>query len=261
MASIYKRDRNRKGAPWYIAYTDEHGVRKVERGCCDRVATEQLARKIESEVELRRRGIIDPKFDRYADAERNPLADHLADFHKALMAKGNTAKHADLHVSRALRMAELAGIGRLSDLSPSCIQEALATLRDEGRSLATCNHHRAAIRGFSRWLWKDGRLRDDPLAGVTGYNAKEDRRHDRRTLGVDDLRRLIEAAHNGVPYRRMTGPARALCYRLAVATGLRYSEIKSITPESFDFRGSPAHVTVEAGYTKKRRTRQAAPTR
>ena len=48
----------------------------------------------------------------------------------------------------------------------------------------------------------------------------------------------------------MTGPARALCYRLAVATGLRFSEIGSITPESFDFGKEPAVVTILAAYTK-----------
>ena len=41
---------------------------------------------------------------------------------------------------------------------------------------------------------------------------------------------------------------RALCYRLAVATGLRYSEIASITPESFDWK-APS-VAVAAAYTK-----------
>ena len=48
----------------------------------------------------------------------------------------------------------------------------------------------------------------------------------------------------------MSGPTRALCYRLAVGTGLRYSEIESIAPESFDWTGSPATVMVAAGYTK-----------
>ena len=46
----------------------------------------------------------------------------------------------------------------------------------------------------------------------------------------------------------MTGPARSLCYRLAAATGLRYSEIASIMPESFDWE-APS-VTVAACYTK-----------
>jgi hypothetical protein len=62
----------------------------------------------------------------------------------------------------------------LSELSPSRIQEAIATLREQGRSMATCNHTRNAIQGFSRWALKDGRTRDDSLIGVTGYNAWED---------------------------------------------------------------------------------------
>jgi integrase len=48
----------------------------------------------------------------------------------------------------------------------------------------------------------------------------------------------------------MTGPARALCYRLAVSSGLRYSEIRSINPESFDLTGDHPTVTVRAAYTK-----------
>ena len=52
--------------------------------------------------------------------------------------------------------------------------------------------------------------------------------------------------------RGLTGPSRALLYRLAVATGLRYSEIASITPESFDWK-APS-VTVAACYTKNGET-------
>ena len=92
-----------------------------------------------------------------------------------------------------------------------------------------------------------------PSSGVAGFNANEDRRHDRRTIGIDELAKLIEAAHNGPDYRRMTGPARALCYRLAVVTGLRYAEIASTTPASFALGERPT-VTVAAGYTKNGQT-------
>ncbi len=193
--------------------------------------------------------IVDPKADAYRRHEARPLADHLDDWHSDLVARDNTVKHAKLFTDRARRVATMARAERLSDLTPARVQAALAALRDEGRSLATCNHHRAAIRGFSRWAWKDGRSRDDALVGVSGFNAREDRRHDRRTLGMDDLLRLIQKAHEGPKYRRMTGPARALCYRLAVATGLRYAEIQSTTAASFDLGGRPT-VTVAAGYTK-----------
>jgi integrase len=279
MASIFKKDK-RKGAPWYIDYFDETGRRRRVKGCADKTATEQIARKLESDVELRRRGVLSARDEAIRDNSARPLTEHLADWHGYLLAKGGTVKHADsMHEwarrvialvkgatlaeidpprkstvaerrRYAARLAERVRGARLTDLTRDRVQAALATLRDAGRSLATCNAHRTAIRGFSRWAWRDGRTPEDTLAGVTGYNVAEDRRHDRRTLGVDELLRLVSAAESGPAYQAMSGAARALCYRLAVATGLRFSEIKSITPGSFDLSAARPTVTVAAGYTK-----------
>ena len=83
---------------------------------------------------------------------------------------------------------------------------------------------------------------------MKGFNAKEDRRHDRRTISLDELQRLIAATEQSPEVMGMTGAMRALCYRLAVATGLRYAEIASIKPESFDWK-APS-VAVAAAYTK-----------
>ncbi len=245
MASFRKR-----GKIWHYRYVDADGVQRERKGCPDRRETEGMAAALEAEAAKVRAGLIDPRADAYRRHEAKPLSAHMDDFHADMIARGGTAKHADLHAYRARRVAEVARLDRLGDLSASRVQGALAALRTEGLSLATVNHHRAAIRGFSRWLWKDGRLRDDPLIGVGGFNAKEDRRRDRRTIGLGKLRILIAKAHDGPAYRKMTGPARALCYRLAVSTGLRYAEIQSITPGSFDWGTSPATVSVPAGYTK-----------
>ena len=282
MASVFKkaRDRQRKGASWYIAYSDENGRRRMIKGCPDKAATEAMARKLESESELRRRGVIDPKADAYARHEARPMPEHLDAWHGHLIAAGHTPKHAGLNLERVRRMAALIGGAplveaapprrttrdareriaarladrlatlRLSDMTRDKAQAGLATLREAGLSLQSLNHHRAALRTFSRWAWKDGRTRDDALIALSGYNAREDRRHDRRTLLVEELRRLIDSAHRGSTYRRMSGPARALCYRLAIATGLRFSELASITPGSFDLSPETPTVTVVAAYTK-----------
>ncbi len=63
MASVFKkkRDRSRKNACWFIAYQDENGVRRTVKGCTDKAATQRVAAKLETEAELRRRGIIDPQ--------------------------------------------------------------------------------------------------------------------------------------------------------------------------------------------------------
>jgi hypothetical protein len=52
------------------------------------------------------------------------------------------------------------------------VQDALATFLDSGRSAQTCNHYRAGIRAIARWAKRTGRLREYPLEGLAGYNAK-----------------------------------------------------------------------------------------
>src|SRR5262249_3492500 len=148
-------------------------------------------------------------------------------------------KRADAAMDRLIKPA------RPGHLTADRVQSALASLRAQGRSLQTVNHHRAAIRAFGKWLHETHRVREDTLSVVRGYNATEDR----RPISLDELHRLIDAAEKGDDFLGMTGPARALAYRLAVATGLRYSELASLTPQSFDFGDRPS-VTVQAAYAK-----------
>jgi len=260
MASIYRR---KKGGNFYITYHVRPGQRKTVKGCKDRAATEALARKLEADAMLRREGVIDIKADQYAKAEARPLVErdaeskviggHLADYHAALLAKGVTRDHADLVRTRANKVLLRAKARRISDLAPSAVQGAIATVREEGLSLQTCNDTLRAIKQFSRWLWRDGRAREDVLAHLTGFNVALDRRHDRRSLTDEELARMITAAEQGAAIVRMTGPDRAILYRVAVGTGFRANELRSLTPESFDLDAAPPTVTVEAGYSKHRR--------
>src|SRR4051794_23235636 len=96
MASIYKRKRDlkRKNSSWYIAYTDHTGKRQTVKGCPDKAATEAMARKLESEAELRRRGVIDARDDAYAAHESRHLAEHLDHWRDCLLAKGCSERHA-----------------------------------------------------------------------------------------------------------------------------------------------------------------------
>ena len=275
MASVFKSD----GAEKYtILYTDENGKRRKRAGYTDKKRSDRLANDLQERAREIRDGLADPKAEAYRDHAARPLADHLADWTNALEAKNNTTTHVELFTARAKRVvALLAGAKlceidppkctkhkdlpgfesalakatasvRLSDLTAERVQQALATLKTEGRSLATLNHHRAAVKSFAAWCYDTHRTRENSLRRVAGFNAKEDRRHDRRTISLEELQQLIAVAEQGPTFMGMTGRARALCYRLAVATGLRYSEIASIRPESFDW-DAPS-VTVAAAYTK-----------
>jgi integrase len=149
-------------------------------------------------------------------------------------------------------LRQFVSTARIDDLTPEQVQRALARLTTEGRSFQTANHHRNAIKSFAIWLFDTGRTRENQLRRVAGFNVKEDPRHERRTISLTELRRLIDTAENGPAFKSMTGHERALCYRLAVASGLRYSELASITPESFDWHAGT--VTIKAAYSKNGQT-------
>ncbi len=66
MASFRKR-----GRVWYYRYTDEFGIKREEKGCTDRQATQDVARDTESRVARVKAGQIDPKAERIlADGRR-----------------------------------------------------------------------------------------------------------------------------------------------------------------------------------------------
>jgi integrase len=268
----------KRGNIWYFRYTDGNGKRVMRKGCPDKRVTEEMAAAAVRRAGRIREGVVDADEYDYKDHEQRPLSEHMDAWKEALSAAGSSTKHVDLFTTRARRVvaplmgAKLADIeparnakrpdiaraaanladrikgARLSDLTEERAQKALATLRAEGRSLATCNHHRAAVKALSTWCHDTHLTREDALRGVRGYNAKEDRRHDRRTIGLEELQRLIAVAEQGPVVLGVPGPVRALCYRLAASTGLRYSEIASIRPASFDWK-APS-VRVAACYTK-----------
>jgi integrase len=242
-----------RGRVWYLRFTDAHGRRTMKRLATDKRVAEQLARRIEDEQDRIRGGWIDEKDLAYRASEARPLCEHVRDWHKDLLARGATPAHAELSRARVTRVLELAGLNRISAVSPSRIQAALKAVRDAGAALQTVRHYTTQIKAFSRWLWKDGRAREHTLAHLSSPNPQTDRRRIRRALDAEELRRLIEAAERGPTVGKLTGPDRAMLYRLAMETGFRRNELRTLAPESFALDGNPPTVTVKAAYSKHRR--------
>ncbi|MCK4600816.1 MAG: tyrosine-type recombinase/integrase, partial [Phycisphaerae bacterium] len=179
---------------------------------------------------------------------------HLANFHAALLAKGVTAKHANMKRSQAAWVLKLCKARHLPDLKATEVQLAMRTLRDdEGLSLQTLNHYLRSIKQFSRWLWRDGRCPENVLVHLSGYNARLDRRHDRRSLTDDEAKWLVRTTDSSGEAFGLSGADRAMLYRLAMGTGFRRNELRSLTPESFELDADPPTVIVEAAYSKRRR--------
>jgi integrase len=255
MASIYKRtqDQKKKRAPWYIGYTDENGKRCTAKGFSDRGETELLAGKLEHEVMLRKRGLIDPEMESLAAKRKKPLADHLKSFEKSL--SGNTAKHIKLTMNRVRRIIDGLDAKTIADLSVESVEDFLATIAaadDLGNR--TYNYYVQAIDEFCRWLVETKRATTNPLLGLKRLNTEVDVRRRRRALKPEEVQKLVKSARESdESIQCFDGESRARLYVLAYMTGLRRNEIGSLTPESFDLAAVPPTVTVEAAFSKHRR--------
>lgn len=245
MASLRKR-----GRVWYFRYSDADGVKREEKGCTDKRATEELARQKEIEVAKIKAGLVDPKAIRIAEANRQPIETHVDAFLASLVQAGRKAKHIANTRTAVKRILTLARIERLPELTPSAIVPALAQLKDQGFAPRTVEAHIIAVKSFSRWAWRDGRATEYALVGLVKPSGPMERRRVRRALSDSELRTLIETTKTAPPWRGLSGFDRSLLYAVASMTGFRRGELMSLTPESFRLGAKPPTIVCEAGYTK-----------
>ncbi len=260
MASLYKKpvvitdpksgERVKtKSKKWWGRYRDENGVERRVPLATDKAAAQAMLSEVVKKVERRAAGVV----DRFDEHRKRPIGEHLADFERHLKAKDVSDEQVKLVTYRARRIVESCKAKMTNDLSASRVQAFLSDLRQEGTSIQTSNHYLRAIKQFTRWLVKDRRAGEDPLAFIAMLNVSTDRRHDRRPLSEAQLTALLNAAKTGPVVRHMKGEDRAMLYAVAAYTGLRASELASLTSESFKLDDEPPTVTVQAAYSKHRR--------
>ena len=234
---------------WYIEYRDGNGSPRKAAGYTDKQATEQKAAQLERQAAHQETGLI----DRFAEHRKRPLSEHIEEWHASLIARGNTAKHADQLKRRVEKIIEGSRSKRWTDIEASRIERFLGELRSEGFGVQTCNFYIQGIKQFCRWMVQDGRAPDSPVAHLSRGNVRTDRRHDRRALETDELRLLIVAAKHGPDRGDVPGPERAVLYQVSAETGLRVGELRTLTWGCVDTESSPPTVTVKAAYSKHRR--------
>ena len=99
---------------------------------------------------------------------------------------------------------------------------------------------------------KQRRASQSPLEQLDCVSVKvEDARHPRRALEPDEIRRLLETTATQPERYGMSGYERALLYRLAIESGLRANELRSLKVASFDL--DRLTVTLGGQHTKNRK--------
>jgi len=215
---------------------------------------------------LERVGLVDPT----RVAALRPLAEHIdgtpdaPGWKQYLTAKGNTRKHVVHFVGRVKRAFIGTKAKFWSELSATRLMTWLNEQRQDehdatgkrlrrGISANTFNSYVLALKGFALWMVREGRVNENPMVGLRKLNVKLDKRHERRAYTVDELKWLLNTASKGPERCGMSGPERAMLYRLAAETGLRSNELRSLTRASFVLDSDKPNVTVRAACSKRRR--------
>jgi len=279
---VYKprrKDRNGRSIPytkWYVEFTDHQETVQRISAFKDKKASEELGRKIERLVSCRVAGEApDTVMSRWLESlpallsdrlagigllERQRVAagkalkEHLDDFERYLASKGNTKGHVKETVSRINRLLESCGFRFWSEIAAGKVQQCLADFRNgkEGISIRTGNQHLQSFKQFCKWMVKDRRASESPVDHLGKINEKTDNRRKRRALTLDELKALLKAARKGPVVHGMTGKDREMLYRIAMETGLRWSELRSLKVSSFSLETEPPTVHVDAAYSKHR---------
>lgn len=255
MAGLCKR-----GNRWVITTRDANGrPTKIATGETDRKRAEIKRALYEREQELQ---IADP----YREHRLRPFAEHIEDFYEHQVATGMTRKQADEVRMRIERVFAAANITKFEHISESVIQTTIAKMRQRPHcpdkteddmpllSPRTRNHYRRSVYTFTRWLYRDKRVPDEPLRRLRTENADIEPRHNRTLITDEQFGRLYSTALSSERIiQGYTGEQRAMAYLLSVATGLRRSELASLSRQSFRLDYTDPYVVVEAAFSKHRR--------
>ena len=258
---------------WHIEFEDNHGIRRRLKAYTNEAATKKLAERIEDLLHFKANN-QPPTLELQKWLEQVPvkirtelagfrlmdlklvskkLAEHIEDFKESLEKKERSSRHISETVAILNRLFNLCGFENCTDISPNRIKEVLDELRDGGNGISkrTYNHYLKTAKQFCKYLMKQG-CSISPIEYLDGLdNEQTDRRHIRRAATTDELKRLLDStANSGVRYG-MGGRERRLLYWLAVSSGLRANEIRTLRVSSFDFNDNT--VKVSAGYSKHRR--------
>ncbi len=261
MASLYKKPivvvdlktgekTKTKSKKWWGRYRDETGVERRVPLATDKTAAQAMLTELVRKMERKAAGIEDP-FEKH---RKRPLTEHVKAFEAYLAAKASSKDYVQGTISQITTIVGECKFDRIDNISASRVQKFLAELREKGKSISSSNHYLRAIKMFTRWLVRDRRTNDDRLVHLSKLNEDLDRRRIRRPLSMEEFSLLLDAAENGAEIQHVSGPDRVILYIIGAYTGYRRNEIGSVTKDSFEFDSDPPTLTVEAGYSKHRRT-------
>ena len=257
---------------WHIGFEDIRGIRRQLKAFTNEQTTKRLADRIQQllngkannlppDTELQKfieqipatirdelisSGLLDAK----RTAAGKTLIELADEFGQSLVAKERTPRYICETVKMLKDIFECCKFKYWSNISPTRVENYLKDLRDKGISYRRSNGYLTAIKSFCEWMVKSYYGSESPVKHLTKLDTELDRRRERRAATPDEIQTLLQTTAAGPKRFGMSGYERALFYKLAVETGLRKNELRTLKASAFDFDNCT--VTVETCYSKHR---------
>jgi integrase len=262
MASAFRSHSKKTGKAhprWRFHWRDHRGVMHTGTGTGSKLETEQIAAGIQAEQDAIRKGWRPAPKE--SDKPR-PLADVAAEYLQWGTLQGGYGGRAWAPEHLRKKQQHLAFWlerfrGPIQDVTLSAVEGALRELARTGlpgrkmhpRPLAgrTLAAYQVDVHALVLWAKSRGYLAADPLENVAPFDSTPQTH--RRALTADEIRRRLEAAES---------PAERLVYEVALCTGYRRGELRSLTVNDLDVAGCTLPLAAE--FCKDRKdSRQGIP--
>ena len=163
------------------------------------------------------------------------MAEVLAAYERHLVSERDLTPHTVRaylgDISSLLRQAALLGHDGVDSLDVRTLRSWLATQQTLGRARTTMARRATAVRVFTAWALRTGRLDSDPGALLGSPKAH---RTLPPALRVDEARSLLEAAVERADDRSPLGARDAAILELLYATGVRVGELCGLDVDDVD---------------------------
>ena len=225
---------------------DYHGKRRFFTGTRKEAETRRMAERLEDEHRQIRLGYR-PEPTRADEHSRRPFAEVAAEYQQWGEAQGGRngfpwgEGHAHMRRKHLAWWSERLGLDTLGDVEGILgrVEKELRVLQANGRTGKTVAGYAESFKAFCLWCVKRRYLDADPLDGLARFDTTPKTR--RRALTDDEIRALLDVAP----------PERRLVYEVALCTGLRVRELRSLTVAHLDTERSG--LRLDAVWTKNRR--------
>lgn len=221
---------------YFYDFVDADGVRHRGRASADRRVAEEILRAKETEVDRVKAGLQDR-------VGQGIALDILKErFLRDIKATRSAATHHS-HEYCLGKLLPLLPAKTVRDLSPGVFTSAIEQFRKNKHATRTINIIMGSLRAMIRWALRARIIGSDPLAGLQMLpNERTTRR--RRALAEEEIKKLLDAS-----------PAdRRRVWMTFIYTGLRKSELATLTWEDLNLDRGEITVQSENAKTKKQRT-------